>query len=263
MFFLVSKLVDFFLTPSNLIALIGLLGLVTSIKSVRRGFPFLILAAILVATACWSPIGPTLLGILENRFPMPPIPGEVAGIVLLGGAVDTHITADRGAVALNEGGERITAVASLSRRYPRARIFLSGGASHILPTGTISESAAAKVLLIAVGVSESRIEMEEQSRNTCENAIGTKKSVNPEEGDQWILVTSANHMPRAMACFRAQGFDILPYAVDYRTRADIGPLDWTDSASEGLSAMDLAAHEWIGLATYRIFGLTSELFPAP
>ena len=263
MFFLVSKLLDFFLTLSNLIALVGVAGIVVSVRSLRAGRILLASGAGLLAIGGWSPVGPVLLEALENRFAPAEIQGTVAGLILLGGAVDTHITAERGDVALNEGGERLAATATLALQYPRAQIFLSGGASHIRPTGTISESAAARRILIGLGVEGSRIEMEERSRNTCENAAETKASVQPAAGAQWLLITSASHMPRAIACFRTHRFTVVPYPVDYRTRGNEGLSGFMDTVSKGLTALDLAVHEWVGLATYRAFGLTEELFPKP
>lgn len=263
MFFLISKLLDFFLTPSNLIALIGISGVCLSYISMRFGWALLAAATAFLAIAGWSPLGPALLGVLENRFPSMEISGPVAGIILLGGAVDTHLTGGRGQVALNEGGERLTGVADLSRRFPQARIFLSGGASDIRPTGSVSESGAARKLLIELGVGEDRIGMEERSRNTCENAAETKAALAPKAGEQWVLVTSANHMPRAVACFRAHGFPVTPAPVDYRTLGGSAGLGFAGVLSEGLAALDLAAHEWVGLVTYRVFGLTGELFPQP
>ncbi|MBA3518917.1 MAG: YdcF family protein [Rhizobiales bacterium] len=232
-----------------------------SFISVRWSRATLLAASTFLAVAGWTPLGPALLGALEGRFPIPEISGPVSGIILLGGAVDTHLTGERGQVALNEGGERLTSVADLSRRFPQARVFLSGGASHILPTGTVSESAAGRNLLIDLGVAENRIEMEERSRNTCENAAETKAAMAPKADEQWILVTSANHMPRAVACFRAQRFAVVPYPVDFRTLGGSGNLGFSAAVSEGLALLDLAAHEWVGLLTYRLFGLTEEFFP--
>lgn len=263
MFFLISKLLDFFLTPSNLIALIAIAGLALSFVSMRWGWTMLTAAALLLAIAGWSPIGPALLGTLENRFPNPEIRGPVTGIILLGGAVDTHITGERGQIALNDGGERLTSVVDLSRRFPQARILLSGGASHILPAGAVSESAAGRKLLIELGVAENRIGMEERSRNTCENAAETKASLDPKAEEKWVLVTSANHMPRAVACFRSHGFAVSPYSVDYRTLGGSAARNFVGVLSEGLAALDLAAHEWVGLITYRVFGLTNDMFPSP
>ncbi|RUV81009.1 YdcF family protein, partial [Mesorhizobium sp. M1A.F.Ca.IN.022.07.1.1] len=53
----------------------------------------------------------------------------MTGIVVLGGAVDTHVSVDRQTLVMNEAGERLTEAIDLSRRYPDARIFLSGGAN--------------------------------------------------------------------------------------------------------------------------------------
>ena len=204
-----------------------------------------------------------MLVVLEDRFPEPRLSEPVAGIIMLGGAVDTHITAERGQATLNEAGERITAMAELSRRFPQARLLLSGGANHVLTTQPITESAVARDLLVGLGVDPHRIELEERSRTTCENAEQSLLVAKPGEGDRWLLVTSASHMPRAVACFRAVGFSVIPYPVDYRTR---GPEDLrrpVDSIADGLEAFDLAAHEWIGLATYRVLGQTHELLPSP
>jgi uncharacterized SAM-binding protein YcdF (DUF218 family) len=141
---------------------------------------------------------------------------------MLGGAVDTHITAERGQATLNEAGERVTTMAELSRRFPQARLLLSGGANHVLTSQPVTESAVARDLLIGLGVDPARIEMEERSRDTCENAEQGMMLAKPQPGEQWLLVTSASHMPRAVACFRAAGFPIIPYPVDFRTR---GPAD--------------------------------------
>jgi uncharacterized SAM-binding protein YcdF (DUF218 family) len=126
----------------------------------------------------------------------------------------------------------------------------------------MTESEVARNLLVAMGIAAGRIEMEERSRNTCENATESAASLQPKPGETWLLVTSASHMPRSMACFRAAGFDITAYPVDFRTRgADLKrPVE---TIAKGLEAADLAAHEWVGLFTYRAAGLTAELFPKP
>jgi len=86
--------------------------------------------------------------------------------------------------------------------------------------------------------------------------------VRPAAGERWLLVTSAFHMPRAIGCFRAVGFDVIPWPVDYRTS---GPGDaWRlfPRASEGLRRVDLAAKEWAGLLAYYVTGRSTALLPA-
>lgn len=179
---------------------------------------------------------------------------------MLGGAVDTHVTTYRGPPAVNEAGERIGAVAALARTYPNARLLLSGGAADHSTAEPITESAIAKDILTAAGVPPERIELEELSRDTCENAGASAAVASPKAGQVWLLVTSASHMPRAVACFRATGFPVVPYPVDFRTR---DPSRQFGSVASGLATLDLAAHEWIGLVAYRLKGRTRELFPAP
>ncbi|MCZ8547909.1 YdcF family protein [Mesorhizobium qingshengii] len=263
MFFVISKLVEFFLIPSNLIALLGMVGIPAALLGrFRLGRACIIASVLLLAICGWSPLGPAALMLLENRFPQPVIDMPVAGIILLGGAVDPHISSYRGTLAMNEAGERLTATVDLSRRYPDARIFLSGGLGQSHGASTLTESKVARDILVSLGVSPERIEMEERSRNTCENGTESAASIQPKPGELWLLVTSASHMPRAIGCFRAAGFDVTPYPVDYRTRGAADLKRPTDSITVGLAATDLAAHEWFGLLTYRIAGLTAELFPS-
>jgi uncharacterized SAM-binding protein YcdF (DUF218 family) len=130
-------------------------------------------------------------------------------------------------------------------------------------TEPATESAIAGDVLVGLGGPRERIELEERSRNTCENAAESVLVAKPRPGETWLLVTSASHMPRAVACFRAAGFAIVPYPVDYRVR-EVGRFGGPRvSMARGLEALDLAAHEWAGLVAYRLLGRTSELFPAP
>ena len=184
---------------------------------------------------------------------------------MVGGAVNVHITKDRGSPALNDAGERITKVAALARKYPDAAFSCQAEPvtlGIIGDTASVTESAVAKDILVAMGMAADRIELEQRSRTTCENAEQSADVAKPEEGQVWLLVTSASHMPRAVACFRAVGFGVVPFPVDYRTRdADLWrpPL----SIADGLQMIDLAAHEWIGLIGYRVLGRTKRLLRSP
>ena len=68
-----------------------------------------------------------------------------------------------------------------------------------------------------LGIPAERIELEDRSRNTVENAVFTRALVNPKPNERWLLVTSAAHMPRAIGTFRQAGFPIEAYPVDWRT----------------------------------------------
>jgi uncharacterized SAM-binding protein YcdF (DUF218 family) len=168
----------------------------------------------------------------------------------------------RGQVTLNEAGERLTTMADLARRYPEARIVFTGGGSTIL-RDELSEAVALRRFAGELGTAPERILFETESRTTAENAILTRRLLDPKPGERWLLVTSAFHMPRSMGCFRRAGFNVTAYPVDFRTR---GPEDrWKPFSfvSEGLRRLDLATKEWAGLVGYRLAGHIGELFPAP
>ncbi len=264
MFFILAKTLGFFTLPSNFLMAIGLVGLVLLCTRLRRLASWLVVTSpVLVAFVGYSPLGNILILPLEQRFPPWDSSQDTPdGIVVLGGAIVPDISNARGAVALNGEAERITAAAELARRYPNARIVFSGG-SGSLRFDAPAEAPIAVKELEALGVAHDRITADEQSRNTIENAVFSRLIAQPKPGEHWLLVTSAFHMPRAIAAFRAAGFPVEAYPVDWRTR---GPIDATQpfaSLTTGLSITDYATHEWVGLLAYRLTGRTSELFPAP
>jgi uncharacterized SAM-binding protein YcdF (DUF218 family) len=264
MFFTLSKIIGLFALPSNLLIAIGIVGLILlCTRFTRLGSWLVVTSLVLIAIAGLSPLGNDLMIPLEQRFPpWDPSGGPPGGIVVLGGAISPEVSAFRDAVALNEAAERITAAAELARRYPNARIVYSGGSNALLSDGAVEAPFAVRELE-ALGVAHDRITAEEQSRNTIENAVYSRLVAQPKPGERWLLVTSAFHMPRAIAAFRAAGFAVEAYPVDWRTR---GPRDagrFFGSLSEGLTRTDTALHEWAGLLIYRLTGKTKELFPAP
>jgi uncharacterized SAM-binding protein YcdF (DUF218 family) len=264
MFFTASKILGFFALPSNALIAVGLVGLVLLCTRFTRLASWLILTSlVLIAIAGLSPLGNALILPLEQRFPpWDPSRGPPDGIVVLGGAISPDISAARGAVALNEAAERIIAAVELARRYPNARIIYSGGTNALIFAEGV-EAAFAVRQLEALGVAHDRITAEEQSRNTIENAVFSRLVANPKPGERWLLVTSAYHMPRAMAAFRAAQFPIEAYPVDWRTRGPADVVTPFGSLSEGLGRTDTAAHEWLGLLAYRLAGKTATLFPGP
>src|SRR4030067_3176381 len=111
--------------------------------------------------------------------------------------------------------------ALLAQLYPEAKIVFSGGDAGILHRPG-NEAEGAEPLLTALGVAHDRLILEAKSRDTYENAAFLKEELTRlgelGPGERWLLITSAYHMPRAMGAFRAAGFDVEPWPVDYRTR---------------------------------------------
>jgi uncharacterized SAM-binding protein YcdF (DUF218 family) len=263
MFFALSKILGFFALPSNLVIVVGLIGVLLLLTRFKRTARVLMVASILaIAILGFSPLGNALLVPLEDRFPPWTGSGNVVGIILLGGAVTPDVSAARDDLSLNEAAERLTTVARLASAYPRAKIILSGGDAGLLRTEG-AEAPYALRFLRGLGVPPGRLIPEDRSRNTVENAVFSKELAAPKEGERWLLVTSAYHMPRAIGAFRRAGFEVEAYPVDWRTRGAVDALRPFQSVGDGLKRTDTAVREWVGLFVYWLTGRSSELFPAP
>jgi uncharacterized SAM-binding protein YcdF (DUF218 family) len=266
--YLFSKLAWVLIQPSNLLLLLVILATAALLLGWRRFGTRLLcgVSAVLVAVTV-LPIGTWLLMPIENRFAPPPLPEEIDGVVMLGGAVDEHISELQGQIALNESAERVTALVELARRYPDARLVVSGGVGGLI-AGSGHPARALEAFYREQGLDVARILFEERSRNTEENAVLTRQLVRPGPDERWLLVTSAYHMPRSIGVFRAAGWPLIAYPVDYRTagpidlRAILGRLAEPDVAKR-LIELDLAVKSWVGLVAYWLLGRTSALFPAP
>ncbi|GJD94661.1 YdcF family protein [Methylobacterium iners] len=264
MFFPLSKLIFFAITPSNLLILMGLLGIVLVLAGRVRSGRWLALfglAGLLVAGL--SPLANWVARPLEERFPaFAPDERPVAGIIVLGGAIETRLALARGQLLLNDAGERQIIMADLARRFPEARLVFSGGSGNLRGDGG-SEADVVSKFADVLALPRTRLILEDRSRNTRENAAFTAALVKPRPDQRWLLVTSAWHMPRAIGCFRQAGFDVTAYPVDYRTGGPADALRFAGFASEGLALLDLVVKEWVGLTAYRLAGYTDAWLPAP
>ena len=264
MFFALSKILWFFAEPLNVLLVLALLGALAPATRFRRAGRRLALGAIALLLAIGVlPVGALLIAPLEDRFPPPPADMAAPyGVIVLGGALDPALGEARGQPILVDGAARLTEAVVLARRFPGARLVYSGGNGSLIHDDP-PEAAAAGRLLVALGVDPARLTLEDRSRNTEENARFTRDLVRPEPGQVWLLVTSAFHMPRSMGLFRKAGFDVVADPVDYRSYGGLRDFGLRADAARGLSLFDLAVHEWIGLAAYRLSGKIDALFPAP
>jgi uncharacterized SAM-binding protein YcdF (DUF218 family) len=264
MFFLLSKILGFFTVPSNAVATVCGVGLLLLLTRRRRGGARLLaVGAVVLLVFGYSPLGNLLLLPLSERFPAWQAEGSAPdGIIVLGGAIDSETTAARNALEMDASAERIVAMLKLARQYPAARILFSGGSASLLRRA-VPEGPIAGRLLEEFGTSRERIVIEDRSRTTAENAIFTRELISPGPGERWLLVTSAFHMPRSIGAFRKVGFEVEAYPVDWRTGGTGDALLPFAKLSAGLSRIDVAVHEWIGLIGYWATGRSSELFPGP
>ena len=263
LFYPISKLFWFVARPATAALILCCLGLWAVWRGRRWGrWPLLAGIGFFVLMLS-TPVSQWLLLPLEDRFPRPdPAPAHVDGVIVLGGAVDQMLTAERGIPALNGAAERMTEAVALAHRYPQARIIFAGGQGTFAAT-TLTESDVARRFFTAMGLPAARLGYESESRNTHDNAVNSLALADPKPGETWLLVTSASHMPRAMGVFRRAGWhNIVAWPVNYTTGHDWAT--WYDAPfAARVGQFEWAVREWIGLAVYRLTGRTDALLPAP
>lgn len=260
--FAASKILWQLLRPNTFMLVLAVVGAAALWRGRRWGrWPTLIglgWFVLIIAT----PLATWMTWPLENRFSRPAAaPTQVDGIIVLGGAVDQDLTTARGIPALTGAAERMTEAVALSRRFPEARIVFTGGSANPL-RHAMTEADVARLLFGQLGLEGDRITYENAARNTAENAVLSRVLARPQPGETWLLVTSASHMPRSVGVFRAAGWPVVPWPVNYST--GLTSLSGYDEPfSERLGMAEWALREYLGLVAYRALGRTDALFPAP
>ena len=263
MFFYLSKIIWFLAQPLNLAIFLLAFSLLVALLGWRKLGGLTALASLLIlVVSAWTSLGALMLNPLEERFPRPPLPDEVAGIIVLGGGFEGAINLARGGYDVNRGGDRFLEAAVLARRYPDAKIAVSGGTGTLVLDGE-GDAVTAPKLFAALGVPASRLILETKSRNTYENVENLRQLVAPGPNETWLLVTSAFHMPRSMGLFRKAAFPVVAWPVDYRTSGKEGIGLMRDNPADSLQTTTMAIREWFGLIAYKFVGRIDSVFPGP
>jgi uncharacterized SAM-binding protein YcdF (DUF218 family) len=254
--FLVSKLFSAITQPMFWLAVWMFLALLL-LKRRQKVASVMLWAGMCV----WGLLGFTafpeaLLRNLENQYQAPAASSlsSHVGVIVLGGATGrSEVFKAHGQVPLGEAAERMTVPLALMRIDPKLKLVFSGGEGRLVATGT-TEAELAKVFYEQQGVDMSRVTLETGARNTRENARLVATILGEKCKQSWLLVTSASHMPRAMAEFESVRCKVIPYPVDFATA---NSSSWTDySLANSLMKWQTALHEYLGLAVY---SMTSSL----
>jgi uncharacterized SAM-binding protein YcdF (DUF218 family) len=252
-FFVASKVLGWLVHPLHALILLQALALLLLARRWRRTavalFLFVTLASAVIS---WSGLADAVLHGLEHAQPPAELPARLDGIVVLGGAEYTKLSAAYGMAHMNDDSERVSALVGLARQHPEAKLVFTGGSGELFGS-TVPEAEVVKLFFREQGLDIGRLLVEDRSRNTFENALFTKTLVQPKAGEHWLLVTSAFHMPRAAAVFHAAGWEVLPWPVAYRTLPEVSLLAEGDAIHQ-FDKLNRAIHEWLGLAAYRMTG---------
>lgn len=260
--FWASKLIWALLAPANLLVLFLLLSFLVGVpmwlRLLMRGFSvFMMSLALLFPLGEWA-ILPLETCLAERNPPM-----QVDGVIVLGGALDAEISEKRKSPSFTNAAERLTALMYLIKNHPQAQFIYTGGSGSLVYRD-FREADYAKRFLTDLGVNVERVIFETESRNTYENMLKTKDVFSKIKGQNWLLVTSASHMPRAYATFDMAADDsnthFFPHMVDFKTagafRFHINP-----DLAQNLALLNIAAKEYLGLAYAHLRGQTKHFLP--
>ena len=207
-FFIFSKILSFAVDPFFWIIILLLLALFAK-KKYRRP-QYLVSALILTFVFSSSPI-------YKITFDYWKIKQDItyqkfdAGI-LLGGMISLSSSDEN--ILFNEYNDRLLNTLELFHKGIIKKIIITGASGSL--SSDLKEADIIKSFLIRIGVSREKIIVENQSKNTHENAIYTELTCKEHEMDKYsfLLITSDYHMRRSLSCFKKTGLNITPFVKE-------------------------------------------------
>jgi uncharacterized SAM-binding protein YcdF (DUF218 family) len=175
------------------------------------------------------------------------------GIVLTGVTIGARVPGDR--VYFSRGADRVTHTVQLYKLGHIRHILISGGSGR-LGGNDSPEADELKKAFLLMGVPEQDITLENQSRNTYESAVEVKKILGDSvQVSDCLLITSAFHMRRSLACYEKAGMPIDTFTTDFYAHPRNFYLDGLLIPQlDALVLWQKLIKEWVGLAAYKIAG---------
>jgi uncharacterized SAM-binding protein YcdF (DUF218 family) len=248
MFFILSKILYFIITPVFwILVLLVLLLFVKNHKSRKKLilsglFLFIFFTNNLIfnlIVGTWESETKKFAG-TENHYKYS---------VVLGGFSSGNT--ESGVIQFSPGVDRLLEAIALYKKGKIEKILITSGSGAVLNQKNKEADFLYKVCL-DIGIPDSGLIIENESRNTHENAIFTKKIIGTDS--KILLITSGFHMRRAAACFRHEGFTFDSLCTDPLKQMNMGPDDFIVPKVEPLYKWSVLIREWIGYIAYKIAG---------
>jgi uncharacterized SAM-binding protein YcdF (DUF218 family) len=263
MILFLSKLLPLFVYPFGFAIILLIFGLLFKKKP-----KLLALCAFLALLILFVGGNPLLARFLAKSLEWQnlPTPGDLPradAIVILGGGTESKAY-PRPIVELNAAGDRVMYGAHLFKDGKAPWILLGGGAITWQKQHSTTPAEEMGEVIKEFGITEKDYVLQSRSLNTYEEAVFDAEILRERGATRIILVTSAMHMPRALALFRKQGLEVIPAPTDFKVtenNASLNPEDeWQaivfdflpDSGS--LSLTSVALKEYLGWMVYRLRG---------
>ena len=204
MYFILSKVLLFVLFPLNWI-IVFLLGAVFSKRPKRKKRCFITAIALFIIFS-----SPLLLYLFAKNWDVYTEPLEngkmYSAVIVLGGFSGDD---KNGNGVFNSYSDRFLQGLQLKEQNKASHILISSGNGN-LQASSFREAAWAKSVLKEFNLPDSAILIEQESRNTFENAAFSRKLLQQKRlPPPYLLVTSAWHMRRAQYIFKKEGLQVI------------------------------------------------------
>ncbi|WP_159564557.1 envelope biogenesis factor ElyC [Budvicia diplopodorum] len=219
MLFYLKKAIGSLLLPLPFLLLLMAIGLVLLWitrwqKSAKCLITFSWLALLLLSL---QPVADRLLMPSEKQYPTYRETTPVDFIVVLGGGYTYNAEWAPSSNLFPNSLPRVTEGVRLYLQHPGAKLIFTGAAALSNPQPSAKVAA---MVAQSLGVPERDIIVLDQAKDTIEEAQAVAQIASQK---RLLLVTSANHLPRAMAIFQSQGLNPLPAPANQM--ATLGPLN--------------------------------------
>lgn len=253
MFFILSKTLSYVTMPLSLVCISLLLSVLLRQSTWKKRF-------------FW--IGFGLLFFFSNEFianavmhawelpatPYAKMKKYKLGIVLTGATIPLLSPDDR--VYFGRGADRVTHTVQLYKLGLIEKILISGGSGRLMDIGE-RESLQFKDAMVMMGIPADDIITESETRNTHESAVKVKEIITPlgYRSEDCLLITSAFHMRRSLACYRKVGLNVDYFTTDFYSRPPQFVFDAVIIPQVvGIDTWTKVIREWMGIAAYKIAG---------
>lgn len=253
MFFILSKILMYAVMPLTIVC--GFLITAAFIKkqSLRKKLFVTGLALLLFFTNSF--IANEVMRLWE--IPITPIKDITKtyswGIVLTG--VTKYDTGPRDRIYFACGADRVTHTLQLYKLGKIKKILISGGSGR-LDAPDRKEAFEVAEALMMMGVPANDIVTESKSRNTHESAEAVKKMLTGQAApSECLLITSAFHLRRSIACYKKVGWNMDTFSVDFRASVrKFYPDVLFVPSNDALGNWNTLIKEWTGMVAYKVAG---------
>lgn len=254
MFFILSKILSFLISPFTWIITLMMLGiLLKNKKNARRMQITCVIVSLFFSN---SFISDGAYGLWESRVTTDAqLSGTYdVGVVLGGGMVTIDAQTDR--MTFRNNTDRFLQALSLYKSGKIKKILFSSGSGSLVYRDML-ESSLLKKYMVSVGVPDSIVLVDSLSDNTFQNAEYSKKILDEKyPNGKFLLITSSIHMKRALACFEKAGLRVTPYCTNPMTgeKRNFDLMHMLVPNIEAIDTWNKLIHEIFGYVMYYVMG---------